>query len=335
MAVVDYTKSYLASILLPTDAYEAELNAQLLGALRESGNAPEIAAPIVLPGPANRIYFVETFLAELSSLAFGVEIVTPEPEIAQQIDFYEDGRPDPGNPASLWRVMNLDLRVDLGGWREAKLFIRELPSEDLVLINFAFVAGTVRGAVWHRDANRELESELPSFRVFLLALAKVYPVLIGSLGLELVAPEALGEYEVHGFYLPPKLSLPQLTSPLRPGQGGSCFDFVIISPGVAGSSKPLVFDGIKSGDVFKDIEALGQFHDLSLVEDLRRLAEQAEAAYDRMYEAIYPKADRDEALGFLADASGLAGVLGFVDLEAELKQRYEHINAVYNSQFRR
>lgn len=331
--VTEYKKYYLASILLRSSSYEAELNEQILGALRNSPAASGIASPRILPDTPNRAYFIERFFAELERIPFAVEIATPEQEFGQQIDGYEDGRPDPANPVGTWRAMSLDVRMELGGKRDAKLFICEQPSEELVMINFAFDPSLVKGGTRLNDDSLKQESDLPRFREFLLSLTQVYPVLIGTLGLDLDAVAAGLPDDV--LRLENRMSLHQLTSAIRQ-EGHECkFDFAIINPAASGGNKPFVYDCIEPRKSDQDIEAGGQYHDLRLVEELRLNAERAEQAYDRMYESNYPKDDRDDALGFLSKAIGLANSLGLADLEGGLKSRSEHINQVFISQFRR
>ena len=71
-------------------------------------------------------------------------------------------------------------------------------------------------------------------------------------------------------------------------------------------------------------------------ERLDNLEAQAEAAYDKMYDAGDPSgaavcySDAKEAL---YDAIGLARKLGKTDVAARLEQRLAHIKAVFRSQF--
>ncbi len=331
--VSEYKIYYLASILLRSSSYEGELNEQILRALRSSPSASRIAAPRILLNTPNRRFFIDRFLSELAHLPFAVEIITPEQEVGQQIDGYEEGRPDPVDPAGTWRAMSLDIRMELGGKRDAKLFLSELQSGELVMISFAFDPSTVKGGRWHNDDSLKQESDLPRFREFLLSLTEVYPVLIGTLGFDLDAVAAgLPDDELR---LENRMSLHQLTSAIRQEGHEYSFDLAIINPAASGGNKPFVYDCIEPRKSVQEIEAGGRYHDLRLVEELRVNAERAEQAYDRMYESHHPKDDRDDALGFLSKAIGLAGSLGLAQIEGGLKSRYEHINEVFNSQFRR
>jgi hypothetical protein len=334
-SVAEQKKTYLASILLPAATYEAQLNAQLLEALGDRTASAGITTPRIMPGPVNRSYFLQEFIAELSRLPFALEFATGETKIQRQIDDYEDGLPDPGNPDGIWRVVNLDVRLELAGLRDAKLLIRELPFEELILINFAFAAATVKSGIGPGENGPQPSGDLPRFRDFLLALIEIFPVLLGTLGLELVAPEALGDYEVNRFALPHRLSLAQLTAPLQPARSGGKFDFVYLSQTLMGADRPFVYDRIEPGLVAPGAAADERYHDLHRVEELHSLAAQAEEAYGRMYNSNYPKDDRDDALGFLAQATRLAGNLGLAEIAAALQQRYDQINGVFNAQFRR
>jgi len=71
-------------------------------------------------------------------------------------------------------------------------------------------------------------------------------------------------------------------------------------------------------------------------ERLHKLEAEAEAAYDKMYDAHDPSgagvcySDAKEAL---YDAIGLARKLGKADVVARLEERLAHIKAVFRSQF--
>lgn len=327
----EFPRYYLASIILRSDAYEARLNEQILGALRDSLSTPEIASPAILAGPPNRLYFIESFLAGLFWLPFAVEILTPEVEVEYQIGRYEDGLPDPGNPGGLWRAMLLDIRLELGGARAAKIFLRELPTEDLVHISFTFDFAKVMGG--RQEDGAPPASDLPRLREFLLALTEAYPVLVGTLGFDFDALHA--GMPDNRYWRENRMSFSQLAGVLRQPDSDQNFDFVIIDSVVTGGKKPFVHDGIEPRQSFQNGEVGGAYHDLWLVAEIAHQIELAEAAYGRMYESKYPKDDRDDALGFLAKAITQAASLGLVGVEVELKQRYEHINEVFKSQFRK
>lgn len=310
---------YLASILLRADSYEAELNERLLGELRNRPVASEISSPGILPGPVNRAYFIDRFLSELRHLPSSVEIITPEPVFQEQIDGYEDGRPDPVEPGGTWRAMSLDVRLDLGGKRSAKLFLRELPCEQLVMVSFAFEPPSDR--------------DLPRFRDFLLALTDGCPASSGTLGLDLDAAAAGLPHDP--FRLDNGMWLHQLTRKIRQAGYGHSFDFIIVNPAASGWDKPFVYDGIEPRKYARDPAAGRGHYDLQVVEEIRVNAERAEHACTRMYESKYPKDDRDDALSLLSKAIGLATDLGLEKEIASLKERHEHINEVFNSQFRR
>lgn len=73
---------------------------------------------------------------------------------------------------------------------------------------------------------------------------------------------------------------------------------------------------------------------MSQESDLAKFTRLAEEAYGRMYDSNYPKDDRDDALYYLGMAIDLAQALNLKEQEAALRARYEHISAVFNSQFR-
>jgi hypothetical protein len=68
--------------------------------------------------------------------------------------------------------------------------------------------------------------------------------------------------------------------------------------------------------------------------ELDRLIGLAEAAYDRMYDARHPKDDYDDARRDFDAAIDEARRLGLDAEVARLTQRRDHVEAVYNSQFR-
>lgn len=69
-------------------------------------------------------------------------------------------------------------------------------------------------------------------------------------------------------------------------------------------------------------------------DDIDVFARLAEHAYARMYKSSHPKDERDDALYHLNMALRIARVLKLNEREAELRARYEHIDAVFNAQFR-
>jgi hypothetical protein len=323
---------YLASILLSSDSYEAELNEQILGALRDSPSVAEMAAPRILPGPPNRAYFIDRFFSELAHLPCSVEIINPDQIYHEQVGGYEDGRPDPADPAGTWRAMALDVELELGGRRTAKLYLRELPGEQWVQVIFGFESSLVRGGRGLEGDRRKEESDLPRFREFLLALMEAYPAISGTLGLDIDAVTAglpHGESRLEN-----GMWLHELNSGLRKAGIEYGFDFIIVNGAAWGWDRPFVYDRIEPRGRAGDINAGRPYYDLHLVEEVRVKVEQAEQAYGRMYESKRPKDDRDDALLFLSKAVGLATDLGLGKEAARLKERYEHIIKVYNSQFR-
>jgi hypothetical protein len=323
---------YLVSILLPSDSYEAELNGKILGALRDSPSASEISTPRILPGPPNRAYFLDRFFSELVGFPLSVRIITPEQVFQEQVDGYEDGRPDPADPAGTWRAMALDVELELGGRRTAKLYVRELPGEQFVQVIIGFESSSIRGGRRLEEDRRKQESDLPRFREFLLALMEVYPAISGTLGLELDAVTAGLPHDE--FRLENGKWLHRLNCGIRQSGIEYGFDFIIVNGAAWGWDKPFVYDRIEPRGSVQDFKAVGPYYDLHLVEEMRVNAERAEQAYGKMYESKYPKEDRDDALLFLSKAIGLATDLGLEGEVAGLKERYEHVIKVFNSQFR-
>ena len=68
--------------------------------------------------------------------------------------------------------------------------------------------------------------------------------------------------------------------------------------------------------------------------ELARLVGLAEAAYDAMYEARRPKEPYEDACQHFHHAIEAAKRLGLVDEVARLSARRDHVESVYNSQFR-
>jgi hypothetical protein len=323
---------YLASILLRSDSYEAELDEQILEAFRGSPAASEISSPKILPGPPNRSYFLDRFFSELAHLPFSVEITDPDPVYHEQVDGYEDGRPDPADPAGTWRAMALDVELELGGRRPAKLTLRELPGEELVQVIIGFESSSIRGGNGLEEDGRVEERDLPRFREFLLVLMETYSAISGTLGLELDAVTA--GLPRDAFRLDNGIWLHRMNSRLRESGIEYGFDFIIVNGAPWGWDKPFVYDRIEPRMSLLDAEGSRRYLDLRLVEEIRVNAERAEQAYGNMYESKRPKDDRDDALLFLSKAIGLATDLGLEVEAARLKERYGHIDKVFNSQFR-
>jgi hypothetical protein len=323
---------YLASILLYSGSFEAELNEAILGALRGSPSVSEMSAPGVLPGPSNRAYFIDRFLSQLSGLPFSVEIITPEHDFQEQVDGYEEGRPDPVHPGGTWSAMSLDVRLELGGKRDAKLFLRESLSEQLVLVTFAFDSSTIAGGSWHKDRGTGQGSDLPLFRQFLLSLTDAFHAISGALGLDLTA--ATGGLPDDAFRLEDGMWLHRLNAEIRQAGHETGYDFIIVNGAPWGWDRPFVCDGIEPRKFAPGIDAGRKYYDLRLVEEIRANADRAEEAYSRMYESKRPKDERDDALSFLLKSIRLAADMGLEKELARLKERYAHIDAVFHSQFR-
>jgi len=268
----------------------------------------------------------------LANLPFSVEIIDPEQVFQEQIEGYEDGRPDPVDPAGTWRAMALDVGLELGGKRAAKLLLRESPCEQFVQVIVGFESSTVRGGRWHKGNGPEGDSDLPRFREFLLALTEAYPAIIGTLGLELSAADAGLPHDGSG--LENGMWLHRLNGEIRRSGNEYGFDFIIVNGAPWGWDKPFVYDRIEPHRAVEENMAGRRYYDLRLVEEMRVNSERAEQAYDRMYESRRPKDDRDDAMLFLSKAIGLATDLELGKEVARLKERYEHVIKVFNSQFR-
>jgi|GEM_PF-6616051 len=309
---------YLASILLRSDSYETELNARILGALHDKPSVPDIPTPRIPPGSPNRAYFIDRFLSQLSDPPCSMEVTDPERVFQEQVDGYEGGRTDPVDPGGTWRAMALNVRMELGGTRTARLFFRESQDEKHVLATFAFDPCSFHG---------------PLFREFLLALVDAYHAITGTLGLDLTA--STGMLPDDAFRLENGMWLHRLNDEMRQAGYGCGYDFLIVDGVPWGWEKPFVFDGIEPRKFSPGADAGREYYDLRLVEEMRANAEQAEEAYSRMYESKRPKDDRDDALLFLSKSIRLAADMGFEKELARLKERYAHIDRVFNSQFRR
>jgi hypothetical protein len=324
---------YLASILLPSDAYEAELNSQLLDSLASSPARAEITSLKILPGPPNRACFLESFFSKLLQLPFSVKITTPEQEYQEMIAGYEDGRPDPTDPDRIWRALSLEIRLELSGARDARLFLRESPCESLAMVSFAFDPSAINGCQRHIDNQPEPESDLPLFRELLGTLINAYPVISGTLGLDIAAIDAgLPHDEI---ILEDGTWLQQVIGKLRQTGREDNLDCIYINGSPWGFDRPFVYDRIEPSDGYRDTWAGRHYHDLHVVEKIRVAADQATQAYSRMYGSSYPKDDRDDALLYLSKAIALANDINLDNESARLKECYDHINEVYNSQFRR
>jgi hypothetical protein len=323
---------YLASILLRSDSYEWELNEMILGELRENPSGSKIASPRILWSPPNRSFFLDRFFEELAHLPFSVDIINSEQVFQEQVDGYGDDRPDPVDPAGTRRVASLDIRMELGRRRFAKLFIRELPDEQLVLVSFAFESSSVRGGRWQASDLMRQESDLPRFREFLLGLMKAYPAIIGTLGFDLDVATAGVPHDAAP--LETGMWLHQLNNGIRRAGNEYGFDFIIVNGAAGAREKLFVYDGIEPSGTEPDNKAGRPYYDLRLAEEMRANVERAEQAYDRMYDSRRPKDDHDDALLFLSKAIGFAADLGLEKEASRLEERYTHIHEVFHSQFR-
>ena len=331
--IAEYKQYYLASILLQSNAYEAEIDEKVLEAMRKGHAASETASARVLPGIPNREYFIDRFFSELVRLPFGVEVTNTDEEYRRQVDGFNAGRPDPANPNGLWRALSLDLRMELRGKRDAKIFFNEFAREELVCISIAFDPSTIRGGRWRKEVSPQQERDLPRFREFLLALIDVYPVISGTLGLGIIAvsPDLPhGENRLDNGKL-----LHKFLSKARQGGYEENVDCIYIDACHWGFDKPFVYDCIEPRIDDKGAWAGRRCYDMHLVEEMRSTAERAEKAYARMYDSKYPKDDKDDALGYLSTAIKQATELGLEKEVVRLKEHYEHIIEVFNSQFRR
>jgi len=331
--MAEYTQYYFASILLQRNTYDAEIDEKILDAMRKDPAAPETVSPRILPGSPNREYFIDRFLSELVHLPFGVEVTSTDDEYWKQVDGYDAGRPDPTDPQSLWRAMSLDMQMELRGTRKAKIFFNEFANGALVNISIAFDHSTINGGRWRKDVSPQLESDLPRFREFLLALIGTYPVIVATLGLDItaVSPDLPhGEFRLDNGNL-----LHEFLSKARRGGYEDAIDCIFINSSHWGFDKPFVYDCIEPRIYDKGAWAGRLCYDMHLVEEMRATAERAEQAYSRMYESNYPKDDKDDALGFLSKAIKQATELGLEKEVVRLKSHYDHIIEVYNAQFRR
>lgn len=311
-------RPYLASLVLAAAVYEAELDREFLLALDNEPSPPGPGRLTILPGPPNRHWFVDSFLADLRAQPQQVEILATEEEFRGQLEVYEEGVPDPANPAGRLHALALAFRLELAGETEGHLHLREFPDGDLVLVNLAFAPTVGR--------------QRPELRRFLLELAGDCPLLLATLGHGLDA--LLVEPAAGGPWLELPLNLAQLARVAsQPGRGPG-YDFIFLAPAATGGTHPLVLDRLGPPHRADEAARLGSCRDLEFVGEIQRLAGEAERAYTLMYDSARPKDDRDDALGHLARAAELARVLGLEWAEEWCRKRHAHVEAVFNAQFR-
>lgn len=308
---------YLASILLLTDAYETESDRSSLEAMHNMPSEKGNSASMVTQGLPT-LSFIERVVMVLFDLPFA-EMLTPFDEYVQRADDYEYGVSDPEGCNGIARTMSLDIRLHLGGQKDARMIIREVsPRPDgVLLVNFAFAL----------PIEAERDKDLASFRAFLLALCDAYPVLVGTLGVNRDATTVCRSFEALMFFE----EFVEVASTAAHGD----YDFIMVPPAASGLNKPYVHDRIAHELSFPVDEEQGKYYDLLHYHALAEYDFLGQEAYGKMYESSWPKDDRDDALGFLAKAMELARSLELDRYEAELKARYEHVKAVYNAQFRR
>lgn len=306
---------------MASNAYEAAIDDRIHAAREDRTDSA------ILPGPPNRAYFLDSFFTQLRHLPFAMEITTPEPEFEEMIIGYEDGRPDPTDPAKKWRAFSLSLRMDLGGTQDATLLLRESPCESLTMASLVFAADTDESA-----AHAEPSAKRYLFREFLCTLINSYPVICGTIGLDIVAIEAGLPHDE--FRLDNGRWLQQFIEKLRLSGREDDLFCVYINGSPWQFDRPFIYDNIEPHDSHLDTWAGRRFFDLHKIKEIRIHVEKGELAYARMYESGYPKDDRDDALMSLAKAISMANELGLEQEAARLKAQSEHINAVFNSQFR-
>lgn len=286
---------------------------------------------ILLPNSRDRKALIEHILKDLAKIPFAVEIRTPEQLIEQKLAAYLQGtlRGD-----MIYRGMSLDLWVEICGRKPAELYIEEL-TDEVVMLNFEFKGSDGDPPLWNSDGDF-VQGNVHHYRGFLRALNRIYPVLIGTIGLDLTAFDILCLDGGESFSLAGKLTLEQLARALPDPYSDYDYDFAIINPAASGGHAPFIY----AQHYFRqeiDLDGAAEeqcYRDLKRVEDIILNAGKAEKAYDRMYESKRPKDDRDDALLLLSKAIGQATDLGLEQVAASLKERYEHINAVFNAQFR-
>jgi hypothetical protein len=285
-------------------------------------------ASLLLPNGPDRRSMVERVLRDLDNPASQLQLLTPRPLIAQRIESYVEGKPHSGR---IFRGMSLDVRVAVDGEKDAELFLEEI-TDEIVRLDIAFAPSAVRPSGWDLETHRIDFGNTRHFMHFLLALDKILPCLVGTLSLDLLASDLLGLEDGQTFCLADGMSLEQLAGPLYVPGADYQFDFAIINPAISGSDKPLIHSLI--GKPGPDGETDARYHDLDVLEGISMAVAHAERAYSRMYESRTPREDRSDALIFLSKAIGLAASIGLEKEAARLEQRSEHIDAVFNAQFR-
>jgi hypothetical protein len=311
---------YILSILLPSDAYEKQLNKEFMAAVHATTDGSIIASLSIMPGPPNQAYFLHSFLDTLQHLPYGVQIITPQEEFDREQELYDTGRPDPVTPGATIRAISLDIRLEIDGPLEARLSLLEILPGDLVLANLMFDSNSLK------IATGDGLDELPRLRTLLFELIGAYPVLIGTMGVDIVAIPAEQPDDVWQLSMP---SSPHLLTAMVKG----C-DVAYIAPSVSGTTLPCLHDAISVPRSTHDEDLPEEHVDFAMFARLHKHIVQAEDAYERMYDSAWPKDERDDALGHLETATCLAQELGLKKEAESLHERYEHIYKIFDSQFR-
>lgn len=305
---------YVVSVLVAGNVYTVEHEP-----LQVCGD-PEGARAIVHEKPGT---FVDRLMADLFRVPQIERLLIPFEQYAQLGDEFERATEKQSADDLLYKSISFDISLKMGRPVDALLSFVEVspPPHHLVLVSFDLELKDIDfvGGDTDRIASEQLRS-------LLFAVCDVSPVLIGTVGLELDA--MMDGMSLAGLAHEGRLALPELLWMAWQAQHGA-YDLIVVAPEASGADRPFVADrllptGGKHGKPCYELQrlyAVLELHDL------------AEQAYREMYVSPNPQDAKDDALGYLIQAIDLLRSFSLPG-ELVLQERYDHIQAVYNAQFR-
>ncbi len=107
-----------------------------------------------------------------------VQIITSEDEIERKKDEFINGYVYDG---IIYRVLDLNTKVDVAGMRKSRLHVQEL-SKELVQLNFWFYGSEFDAEEWNQKGLKE--GDKPEFRLLFNSLKKKIKPILGTIAYE-------------------------------------------------------------------------------------------------------------------------------------------------------
>lgn len=306
---------YVVSVLVAGDVYTVG------GDPLQVWCAAEETRAVVQEKP--RSTFVDRLMADLLRVPQIERLLISFEQYVRLGDEFERVAENQSADGLFYKSVSFDICLNMGRPVDALLSFVEVapPPHHLVLVSFDFELKDID--LVGGDADR---IALEQLRSFLFALCDVSPALIGTVGLELDA--MMDGMPLTGLVHEGRLALPELLRMAWQGQHGA-YDLIVVAPAASGADRPFVADRLlpAGGQQSKPCYELQRLYAVLELHDL------AEQAYREMYITPSPQDAKDDALGYLVQAIDLLRLFALPG-ERVLQERYDHIQAVYNAQFR-